>query len=185
MVNYQLGKIYSIRTHLNLDEFYIGSTAQQYLSQRYAEHIIKYKKGYLEERSKYLFDKYGIDNCYIELLESYSCNSKDELRQREGFHQRQYIGKGLVNKRIEGMTQKEYNKQYYETNKEKIAEYKKEYSEKNKEKILEKHKEYYEKNKEKINEKVICECGCVVLKKGLERHKKSNKHIELLKTKTI
>ena len=59
---------------------------------------------------------------------------------------------------------KEYKKEYYENNKEKINEQKKEYYENNKEKIKEYHKEwyennpeynkeYYEQNKEKINEK--------------------------------
>ena len=46
------------------------------------------------------------------------------------------------------MDRKEYNRQYYLKNKEKI----KEYQLKNKEKIKEKHKEYYLNNQEKIQE---------------------------------
>jgi DNA mismatch repair ATPase MutL len=51
------------------------------------------------------------------------------------------------------MDRKEYMKEYYNQNKEKIKEYKKEYYENNKEQIKEKKKEYRENNKEKIKEK--------------------------------
>ena len=44
----------------------------------------------------------------------------------------------------------EQHKQYYENNKEKIAEQRKQYNENNKEKIVEYKKQYYEENKEKI-----------------------------------
>ena len=47
---------------------------------------------------------------------------------------------------------KDYYKQYYEGNKEKIVEYDKQYREDNKEKIAEYHKQYREDNKEKIAE---------------------------------
>ena len=43
-------------------------------------------------------------------------------------------------------------KEYYEQNKEKIAEQRKDYRERNKEKIAERNKKYYEQNKEKLAE---------------------------------
>ena len=46
----------------------------------------------------------------------------------------------------------EYSKQYYEANKEKIAERKKKYYEANKEKIAEQRKQYKEANHEKLSE---------------------------------
>ena len=46
----------------------------------------------------------------------------------------------------------EYNKQYRQANKEKIAEYNKQYHQANKEKIAEKKKQYYQANQEKILE---------------------------------
>jgi len=91
---------------------------------------------------------------------------------------------------------KKKQKEYYENNKEAIAEYrknnkealaekKKEYYENNKEAIAEKDKKYYEANKEAIaerkKEKVTCECGCIIRKDDLARHKKTNKHLELIK----
>ncbi|GAH18212.1 unnamed protein product [marine sediment metagenome] len=48
--------------------------------------------------------------------------------------------------------QKEYNKEYYAKNKQKIAEYKKEYYAKNKQKILEREREYRAKNKQKLKD---------------------------------
>jgi hypothetical protein len=53
---------------------------------------------------------------------------------------------------------------------EKIKEKIKEYREVNKEKNKEKMKEYFK-------EKITCDCGCIVLKCSLNRHKKSKKHL--------
>ena len=48
----------------------------------------------------------------------------------------------------------------------------------NKEAIAERKKKWYNQfNKEKVT----CECGCVVTKSSLIRHKKTNKHLELIK----
>tara|TARA_R110002096_G_scaffold86430_1_gene198866 strand:- start:8 stop:586 length:579 start_codon:yes stop_codon:yes gene_type:complete len=78
----------------------------------------------------------------------------------------------------------EEKKEYLDNNKEKRSEYSKEYREINKDKVREHKKEYYEANKEKINEKlkekITCECGCIVRKNGLPRHKRSPKHIDFI-----
>lgn len=77
--------------------------------------------------------------------------------------------------KIKSMSEKEYNKKYYEQNKEKIKEKRKENYQKNKEKLKEKMKDpeyrrkkqeaqkkregyfrdYYQKNKEKLKEKAL------------------------------
>ena len=71
-------------------------------------------------------------------------------------------------------------KQYCIDNKDTIKDYKKQYRIDNQNKIKEKKKQYYNDNKDKINEKkkvkVECECGSVVRKGDLTRHKKSKKH---------
>jgi len=117
-----------------------------------------------------------------------------------------------VNRCIAGRTKKQYNddnkniikakaKQYREKHKEKHNEMKKQYHKKNKEKIKEWSKQfrtvnqekikkekakYYEKNKTKINEqkkvKVTCECGGVVRKSDLARHRKTKKHLKQLES---
>ncbi len=92
-----------------------------------------------------------------------------------------------INKRIECRTQKEYR----EDNKDKIKEREKKYRENNKEKIKEKDKKYREGNKEQLNQydkergkiKVICLCGCEVIKTQLKRHQRTIKHNQLLKEK--
>ncbi len=75
-------------------------------------------------------------------------------------------------------------KKYNEDNKEYIKEYKKNYNENNKEQIVETKKKWYENNKEQIlekkKEKVTCECGCMVSKRNLVKHQKTNKHLELI-----
>jgi hypothetical protein len=79
---------------------------------------------------------------------------------------------------------KEYIKQYYEEHKDEIDEYRKQYREENKNKISEQKKQWYEQHKDKISEKalqkVTCECGCVVTKGNLTRHRKSKNHINLM-----
>ena len=94
-------------------------------------------------------------------IEPFSCNSKKELETRE----RYWIEtlKSKLNCVIPTRTQREY----YDNNKEKIAE---------------REKKYREQNKEKIAGKVNCDnCGCNVSKKGLTRHKKSKKCINFQK----
>ena len=64
-------------------------------------------------------------------------------------------------------------KEYYQENKEKIAEYQKEYRENNKERIKEKDKQYYEKNREKRRQPWTCE----ICNKQLHGHR--SRHLKL------
>lgn len=164
MVNYGNTKIYKIWSPLG-DDIYIGSTTKQYLCQRMVHHRYTYKM-YLENGIKYcssilIFEKYGVDNCIIELLEAKECSSKDEQCKLEGKYIREL---GCVNKNIAGRTKKEYNSE-------------------NKEMVNEKCKVYYIENKKKINkqqsEKCLCHCGNYYTKSNKLRHEKSIKHIKL------
>jgi len=82
-----------------------------------------------------------------------------------------------INKEIISEKQKEYNK----INAEKKKQNDKNYYEKNKEIITEYSKRYRKENKDKINEKqrekIICKCGCKILKIYLSIHLKTKKHI--------
>lgn len=86
---------------------------------------------------------------------------------------------------------------YYEENKEKISEYHKQYREDNIEKIS----KYYEDNKDHYKEYernrhnkaeraeygkeiVECECSCISTRQHLARHRKSQKHQDLLLNQT-
>jgi hypothetical protein len=77
MPDYQNGKIYSIRSRSNLDLVYVGSTTQP-LSKRFGEHK---KQSNKIKTSKKIID---LGDAYIELIENFSCNSKEELLKREG-----------------------------------------------------------------------------------------------------
>ena len=90
-----------------------------------------------------LFDEYGVENCYIELIELFPCKSKDELKMRENHYIRSLV---CVNKNRAIITpeeRKEYVAEYYEKNKEEILRQKAEYREKNKEIINRKQNERY------------------------------------------
>ena len=145
MADYSKGKIYKITNNVN-DEIYIGSTVQS-LNKRFIKHKTHYKmflNGKYNNISCFkLFDKYGIDNCFIELIESYPCETKKDLEKREGILIK---NNNSVNRIIVGRTKKEY----IEDNKEKIKKYQEDYINNNKEKIKDYHEVYYKDNKDKI-----------------------------------
>ena len=114
-------KIYTIRSP-QTDEIYIGSTIDS-LAKRFYCHKKKYQyfqdgKGKINYSSFRLLEKY--DDCYIELLENYPCNDKNELTRREGELIR--ANDKCVNKNIPGRSEK----QWREDHKERINERKKE-----------------------------------------------------------
>jgi hypothetical protein len=114
MPDYSKGKIYSIRSP-NTEEIYIGSTVQP-LTMRFHGHLGHYKM-YLDKRNNFTssFKILEKGDAYIELIENFPCNSKEELNKREGEVQREY--KNRVNKNIAGRTTKEFYKEYYQKNK--------------------------------------------------------------------
>ena len=123
MVNYNNSKIYKIEPieSNELNDIYIGATKNKYLSARFAIHKHDYKlwKDNLRTNIKSfdLFEKYGVDNCRIVLLESFNPIDKDELNQKELY----YIQKNnCVNKNIPGRTKQKY----YNDNRNKILEHK-------------------------------------------------------------
>ena len=160
MNKYHNGKIYKI-VDIGYNKQYFGSTVES-LSHRMAKHRYKYKF-YLKDEGQPrvscygIFEDFGIENCKIELVEYFSCETKDELFKREG----EYIkNNDYVNKVVSGRTLEEYkaetkeqrregNKLYYERNKPTIQVKHKQYREENKDKIKQINKTYYEKNKKK------------------------------------
>ena len=137
--NYKNGKIYKIEPTCEHDEgdIYIGSTTKRLLSHRMASHRCEYKKWknglYHKLTSFDIFDKYGVDNVKIVLIELVNANSRNELMSREAF----YIKNNkCVNKIIPNRTIKEWQND----NKDKMKEYQKSYREKLKlKKVIEKN----------------------------------------------
>ncbi len=172
-VNYALSKIYKI-VDLSTNECYIGSTCEPTLARRLSGHVRCFRK-YKAGKFRYVtsFKILEGENFRIELVEAFPCNNKDELRAREGYWIRSI---NCVNKVIAGRTLKEYRKEYYENNKDKIIEHQKEYSEKNKDKISQYSKQYYVKNKHKEMKKYVCLCAGKYAHKHRTQHYKTLKH---------
>ena len=145
---YANGKIYTIRCHSEPELVYVGSTCLP-LSKRFYAHKSSYE-GFQKGMHNSLttsFDIVQYADCYIELYEEYPCDNKQQLSKREGEVIRSLQ---CVNKCIAGRTLKEYNKEYYEQNKDNLLEQYKRYRKQNREIILEKQKIWREKNKEEI-----------------------------------
>ena len=91
-IDYSLSKIYKIEP-LNPDDesdVYIGSTCEPTLARRMSGHrrdYSRWKKGTFGKVTVFkLFEKYGVDNCNIVLVEKFPCNNKDELYMREAYY---------------------------------------------------------------------------------------------------
>ena len=144
---YQNGKIYRIVDNA-YTECYIGSTIMA-LSSRMALHrrdYKQYKAGHAGYVSSYeLFDLCGIENCKIELIEDYPCESREQLAKREGYYIKR---EDCINKCIAGRTLQEWR----DDHKEEKREYDMNYRETNKEKKKSRDKAYYQANKERIKE---------------------------------
>jgi hypothetical protein len=183
MPDYTNGKIYAIRSH-QTEEIYIGSSVQT-LCVRLAGHRRDYKH-YLKEGKKYVssFEMLKHDDAYIELIENHPCLCREELHRKEGELIRNTPN--CVNKCIAGRTKQEYDyehkdekKQYYEDNRDTIAQqqkqyyidnkqqkkqyyidnrddnkkYRKQFYNEHKNTILQKQRLYYEQHKDKINQR--------------------------------
>ena len=170
------------------------------MSQRLAQHVCSYKR-WLNGKTHFVTSFKIIEqgNYDIVLIEKYPCNSKEELHARESYYSQTIP---CVNKiKQQGLFMKlgqaEYDKKYYEVNKEKIIKQnkqyyvsnkaqidkqRKQYYKANKEQIIEQHKQYYKANKEQIkinkDEKHNCDCSGCYSTSNKAQHFKTAKHIQ-------
>jgi major membrane immunogen (membrane-anchored lipoprotein) len=194
MPGYEHGKIYKIYNTCT-DDIYIGSTTQM-LCERMSKHRYNSKIDHLQNIRLYkCFHQHGIDNFYIELIESYNCSNKDELTAKEGQYIREL--KPSLNKVVNGRTPKEYRqdnaehykktgKDYRDKNKDNIKERDANYHKNNRSSRIEKQKVYYKENIDKINEKqkeqLECKvCGCMIIRSNMSRHNKTQRCINFSK----
>ena len=66
-----------------------------------------------------MFEKHGIENCKIVLLENVNANSKDEMLAREAYYIRNFK---CINKNIPLRKVNEFMNEYYKKNKDKLSE---------------------------------------------------------------
>ena len=155
---YHSGKIYVIRSY-QTNNYYIGSTTQP-LHKRLYEHRALYRNDYRSTKS---YEIIQYDDNYIELLEEYRCETKQQLNKREGELIREHHD-NCVNKNIPGRTPKEW----ITDNIEKI-------------KIIQK-KSYDKNGKDRnIKTKITCECGGHYVKRNFKIHSLTNKHLKFYK----
>ena len=186
--DYSKAKVYVLRNYVD-DEVYVGSTCQP-LSKRFHTH--KLNTGYTKTENYKIYIKMrelGIDKFYIELYEDYPCENWEQLRRKEGEVIRHLSAS--LNERVECRTKSEW----YEDNKpyilkrqkdrrdndiENFHEQERQYRKNNKDKKREADRKYREKYDDKLKEirriKVSCDCGAIVSKLNLPRHKRSITH---------
>jgi hypothetical protein len=174
-IKYNQSKIYKIWSTEGPD-IYIGATTKLYLSQRMSAHRKDYdywKLGKIKTNytSFILFDKYGIDNCFIELIEAKPCLSSDELHSLEGGYIRKLE---CVNKNIAGRSPKESQLNWKINNPEKIKNFNKNYRETHQDQI-----------RNHNNFKNNCECGGSFTNINKACHLRSNKHCKFINNNNV
>jgi hypothetical protein len=192
--DYSKGLIYKIE-HLDKPNLvYVGSTInfnkRKYRHKQCCNN--EKSKDYNNKKYKMIRENDGWECFKMAIIKLWPCKSKLELDIEEEKCRKEL--QSVLNERrchiteeerIEQkkewcQTNKEYQKEYFEENKEKIKEQQKEYREENKEKIKEQQKEYREENKQKIleksKEKIDCICGKTFMYCNKARHEKSVKH---------
>ena len=135
----------------------------------------------------------------LNYMKIFPCERREQLIKREGEVTREI---GTLNKNIAGRTREEYRieekekiRAYDERTKEHKKEYSKEYREQNKgkikdyrdnhkEKAKDYNKQYREQNKEKLDnhrfEQVQRECGLFLTRNHLQRHMRTQRHIDIM-----
>ena len=171
---YHNSKIYTIRSFMT-NKFYIGSTTQPLYKRLYKHRHSKQQ--YQDNKFHYItsFDILQYDDNYIELLEDYKCENKNQLEKREGelirLHRDNCVNIINVGTSIEEKTKnkKQYDKQYHKNHKDII---------------INKVKQYYKDNKDDIaqkrGEKKLCICGTEYSLRHKMRHIKTQRHINFI-----
>ena len=169
MVCYSKSVIYKIVCNTDDTLIYVGSSCS--FTTRKSQHkCVCYSpnsKKYNLPLYRMIRNNGGWENFRMVIIEQYPCETKTELHIREEELRVEYNAN--MNGQSAYTNQKEYHK-----------EYNKEYYQNNKETTKEKNLQYYQNNKETLNEKMTCECGCVMLKRYMNRHLKTDKHKKLI-----
>jgi len=152
MPDYKQGKIYKMTCETG--KVYIGSTVKP-LKKRLCIHKGKYN----------VCETKDFINPKIELIESYPCETKQQLLWRE----RELIEKNeCVNKLRPIITDEE---KHINKKKSRTA-----WDNRNKEMLKDKKSHWYQENKERINQKFKCECGSNFIYRNKVQHLKTKKH---------
>jgi predicted GIY-YIG superfamily endonuclease len=165
MDKYQRGKVYAIVCN-KTGRRYVGSTCEPKLARRLSSHVQDFKNWDGEKKCCSSFNIIKDGDYYIVLLESYPCNSRDELRMCEQKHIDlcECVNKQKAFQSEEDFKEcnKKWQKIYYDKNREKIAE-----------RVKQRNLQNREKNKAYRQEKVCCPtCQKMLQRHSLIAHKK-------------
>ena len=179
MSNYSNGKIYKVLNSID-NEVYVGSTIEP-ICKRMWKHRYDSKRRVQYKLYEHM-NKLGLEHFYIELIEAYKCNSKEELLAKEGEWIRRV---GTLNKQIAGRTKQQWEADEHERRMKQM----KEYREQHEKELKEYFKKRYEQNKDEINqrasEQIMCECGSSISIRNRPRHLRSKKHKQLMEQLTM
>jgi hypothetical protein len=178
-IDYSKTVIYKIVCNdLNIKDLYIGSTTD--FTRRKRQHKetctnVNSEKYYLK-KNEIIRQNGGWDNWSMLEIEKFPCVDANEARTRERYWYDTLNTTMNSNQPITTETEYKqrkpnYNKTYYDKNKEKIIDYKKQYDSINKDKI-----------KKMKQEKFECECGLILCKGSKSNHKKSPIHLKYLES---
>jgi len=153
---------------LNDENIYVGHTTD--MTKRKCEHKSRCNNPNSREHEykkyQYIRENGGWDKWQMILVEKYPCDIVHEAKARERYWITEL--KASLNVDIPTRTRKEYR----ENNKEYIKQW------------LKNHDQKHER-KERKKEKITCECGIILRKDDIARHRKSNKHQEWLKNNNL
>jgi hypothetical protein len=171
--NGKIYKIIALTDNFDINDIYFGSTIEKRLSNRFAGHKCRYKRWIegLEKSNRssyYIFEKYGLENCKIVLIEEISFFHIDELRKKEN----EYIMNNKCCNKLKAYKEviiKPKLIKYIPNYKKVKIENKKEYDAK-----------YRLLKSDEINEQLKCECGGKYLKRHNSTHIKTKKHLKYI-----
>ena len=147
---YQHGKIY--RLVCEDSHFYIGSTVTS-LEKRFGCHLYSIKHRMYDGKYAHLYT-IPINEIYIELVEQFPCETREQLRKRENDHIIRYKDHPLCLNTYRAYREeddkKQYDAAYYRNNRESIKKAQQQYYEENREKILTYHVRYREEHPDRV-----------------------------------
>ena len=189
MPDYSNSVIYTIRSK---DNIYVGSTVDIksrkhnhktcITNENYKAYNLNLYKTIRENGGEWEMKPYS----------EFPCNSRLELTIEEERVRRLLNADLNMSSCTSGLncselSKKEYRKLYYtKVIKAGGINYRAQYIKHHRKEINKHSNNYYHRHKDKINEKALqkitCECGCIIARRNLSIHRKSQKHLKLLKT---
>ena len=181
-----------------LEECYCNNREE--LKNRQEVYKIKCGKNCINLYNEYYLDNYDVIMKYLKLYyqgnyntslknnrQHYQGNSDTSLKNNRQHYQNfkdRNKNKKHIKSNLSRLLEKERNKQYYIDNREKLLERYKQYYKDNRGLVKERNKLYrennYHKKKQEKIEKILCDCGIYYSKYHGSRHKRSNRHNEIM-----